>query len=195
MRHPSPPDADCDALTPRQSPYSPDITATSIVRVLPTPYRRSPESWEHVGAGERRSADRHRRRREPVRDRCRALRCASLQTLQFASQRTSQFGALRIDGVRPLVEQELTFEACRPCFLYRHLCRRDRCTRQICSPSNRLPSCPYSPAASAAFQADEVLYGAFTRFAHAARSYSCNSPPRRSRRFSVIGLRSRPRRR
>ena len=32
-----------------------------------------------------------------------------------------------------------------------------------------------------------TLYGAFTRFAHAACSYSCNSPPRRSRRFSVIG--------
>ena len=31
------------------------------------------------------------------------------------------------------------------------------------------------------------VYGAFTRFAHAARSYSCNSPLRRSRRFSVIG--------
>ena len=31
------------------------------------------------------------------------------------------------------------------------------------------------------------LYGAFKRFAHAARSYSCKSPPRRSRRFSVIG--------
>lgn len=31
------------------------------------------------------------------------------------------------------------------------------------------------------------LYGAFTRLAHAARSYSCNRPPRRSRRFSVIG--------
>lgn len=31
------------------------------------------------------------------------------------------------------------------------------------------------------------VYGAFTRFAQAARSYSCKSPPRRSRRFSVIG--------
>ena len=34
---------------------------------------------------------------------------------------------------------------------------------------------------------EQSLYGAFTRFAHAARSYSCKSPPRRSRRFSVIG--------
>ena len=32
-----------------------------------------------------------------------------------------------------------------------------------------------------------TLCGAFTRFAHAARSYSCKRPPRRSRRFSVIG--------
>jgi hypothetical protein len=32
-----------------------------------------------------------------------------------------------------------------------------------------------------------IVYGAFTRFAHAARSYSCKRPPRRSRRFSAIG--------
>ena len=37
------------------------------------------------------------------------------------------------------------------------------------------------------FTADVLfLYGAFTRLAHAARSYSCKSPPRRSRRFSFI---------
>lgn len=36
--------------------------------------------------------------------------------------------------------------------------------------------------------ADRIdLWGAFKGFAHAARSYSCKSPPRRSRRFSVIG--------
>jgi streptogramin lyase len=31
------------------------------------------------------------------------------------------------------------------------------------------------------------LYGAFTRSGHATRSYSCKSPPSRSRRFTVIG--------
>lgn len=59
--------------------------------------------------------------------------------------------------------------------------------KQTAQPSHRRmrPTAP-SAAGAPAISAFSILYGAFTRLAHAARSYSCKSPPRRSRRFTVI---------